>query len=169
MEKGERRVLKKGRIVVTRKPSFVLKLADSIFKQIKPYCKRAKIAGSIRRKEKNPVDVDIVVTPKNKEKIEDILLKKGKIVKKGEKQFAVKIKGVKVELYFVSEDEWGGALFAYTGASGYSIGLRIIAKKKGFKLNQYGLFKGNKKIAGKTEKEIYEKLGKEYKSPKERK
>ena len=168
MEKGERRVLKKGRIVVTRKPSFVLKLADSIFKQIKPYCKRAKIAGSIRRKEKNPVDIDIVVIAKNKNKIKEILVKKGRIIKNGEKQFAVKIKGVKVELYYTNFDSWGAALFAYTGPSGSSIGMRIVAKKKGFKLNQHGLFRGNKKIAGKTEREIYKALNYPYKTPEKR-
>ncbi len=169
MEKGERRVLKKGRIVVTRKGSFVLKLADSIFKKIKPYCRRIEIVGSIRRKEKNPVDIDIMIIPEDKEKIKQILIKKGKIIENGEKQFAVKIRGVKVELYFVSAEEWGSALIAYTGSSGYSIGLRIRAKKKGLKLNQYGLFKGNKKIAGKTEKDIYNLLGKKYKSPEKRK
>ncbi|MDD5192821.1 MAG: hypothetical protein PHH54_02465 [Candidatus Nanoarchaeia archaeon] len=168
MKKGERRVLKKGRIVITRKGSFVLKLANSIVNEIKPYCRRIEIVGSIRRKEKNPVDVDIVLIPKDKEKIKQILIKKGKIIENGEKQFAVKIKGVKVELYFVSSDYWGAALFAYTGSSGYSIGLRIKAKKKGLKLNQYGLFKGNKKIAGKTEKEIYKSLGKNFKLPEER-
>lgn len=169
MEKGGRIVLKKGRIVVTRKGSFVIKLANSVLKKIKPYCRRIKIVGSIRRKEKNPVDIDIVIIPKDKEKIKQILIKKGKVIENGEKQFAVKIKGVKVELYFVSGEDWGAALFAYTGASGYSIGLRIRAKKMGLKLNQYGLFKGNRKIAGKTEKQIYEALGKKFKTPEQRK
>lgn len=168
MKKGERRVLKKGRIVVTRKGSFVLKLADKIVKQLKLYCKRIKLVGSIRRKEKNPVDVDIVIIPKNKEKIKQILIKEGKVIENGEKQFAVKIKGVKIEIYFVSAENWGSALIAYTGSSGYSIGLRIRAKKRGLKLNQYGLFRVNKKIAGKTEKQVYKALGKSYKLPENR-
>lgn len=169
MEKGERRVFKKGRIVVTRKGGFVLKLADRIIEQLRPYCKRIKIVGSIRRKNKNPVDVDILIIPKDKEKIKQILIKEGKVVENGEKQFAVKINGVRVELYFVSAEDWGSALIAYTGSSGYSIGLRIRAKKRGLKLNQYGLFKGNKRIAGKTEKQVYEALGKKFKTPEQRK
>ena len=169
MEIKKRRVLKKGRYVVTREGSFVLKLADRIIKQLKPYCRRIQLVGSIRRKEKNPIDVDIVIIPKNKEKIKQILIKKGKVIENGEKQFAVKINGVKVELYFVSAEDWGSALIAYTGSSGYSIGLRIRAKKRGLKLNQYGLFRGNKKIAGKTEKQVYEALGKEFKTPEQRK
>lgn len=164
----KRRVLKKGRIVVTRKGSFVIKLADRIVKQLMPYCRRIQVVGSIRRKNKNPVDIDIVLIPKNKEKIKQILIKQGKIIENGEKQFAVKIKGVKVEIYFASVEDLGAALMSYTGSSGYAIGLRIKAKKRGLKLNQYGLFKGNKKIAGKTEKEIYEALGKRYKAPENR-
>lgn len=168
MNKGERRVLKKGRIVVTRKGDFVLKFADKIFKQLKPYSKRIKIVGSIRRKKKNPVDIDILIIPKDKEKIKQILIKNGKVIENGERQFAVKIKGIKIEIYFVSAESWGSALIAYTGSSGYSIGLRIQAKKRGLKLNQYGLFRGSKRIAGKTEKQVYESLGKSYKLPENR-
>lgn len=110
MKKGERRVLKKGRIVITRKGDFVLKLADKIVRQLNPYCKRIKIVGSIRRKEKNPIDVDIVIIPKDKEKIKQILIKEGKVIENGEKQFAVRIKGVKIEIYFVSAENWGSSL-----------------------------------------------------------
>jgi len=168
MEKNKRRVLKKGKAVITKKGSYVLKLADKIIIQLKPYSRRIKIAGSIRRKNKNPVDIDIVIIPKNKEKIKQILIKHGKIIENGEKQFSVLIKGVKVELYFASQEDWGAFLMSYTGSSGYEIGLRVRAKKKGLKLNQYGLFKGNKKIAGKTEKEIYAALGKPYNLPEKR-
>lgn len=166
MEK--RRVLKKGKYILTRKGSFVIKLSEKIASQLKPFSKRIKIVGSIRRKEKNPVDIDIVLVPKNKEKIKELLFKEGKVVENGEKQFSVRIKGVKVELYFTSSDDWGAALMSYTGPLGYAIGLRIKAKKRGLKLNQYGLFKNNKKIAGKTEREIYNALGKKYKLPKDR-
>ena len=53
----------------------------------------------------------------------------------------------------------------YTGPAGYNIGLRTVAKKKGLLLNQYGLFKNKKHIAGKTERSIYTALGKKYKIP----
>ena len=59
-------------------------------------------------------------------------------------------------------------LLAYSTRFGESIGLRVIAKRKGMKLNQYGLFKDGKRIAGKTEKEIYHALGREWKSPEKR-
>lgn len=58
-------------------------------------------------------------------------------------------------------------LIAYTGPSGYSIGLRMRARKRGYLLNQYGLFnkKDKKYIVGTTEQSIYKALGKKWKSP----
>ncbi len=163
-----KRVLKKGKFVITRKGKFVLNLSEKIMKRIKPYCKKIQIVGSIRRKEKNPVDIDIVLIPKNneyKKKIEDNLKNKGRFVQGGEKRATFRIKGVKLELYYTTEDSWGATLLAYSSRFGAGIGLRIVARKKGFKLNQYGLFKRNKKVAGRTEEEIYHALGREWKAP----
>ena len=147
---------------------FVLRLADKILKWIKPYCFRVKIVGSICRREKNPVDIDIVCIPKNKKKLENFLLLKGKKIQGGLHEATFKIKGVKVELYYTVPEEWGAELLAYSSEKGAEIGLRIIAKKKGFKLSQHGLFKGNSSVAGKTEKEIYSKLGRKWKTAERR-
>ena len=166
-----RRILKKGRIVSTRKGDFVLKLSNNIVKQIKPYCRRIEVVGSIRRKEKNPVDIDIVLIPKSreyKEKIEKILETKGKKILGGEKKVYFKIEGVEVELYYTILEEWGAALLAYSSTFGAGIGLRVVAKRKGFKLSQHGLFKGNRRVAGKTEQEIYHTLGRPWKKPENR-
>ena len=168
-----RRILKKGRYVSTRKGDFVIKLSNNIVKEIKPYCRRTEIVGSIRRKEKNPVDIDIVLIPKNeisREKIEGILEKQGKKILGGEKKAYFKIKGVEVEIYYTIPEEWGAALLAYSSKFGAGIGLRVVAKKRGFKLSQHGLFNGKtgKRIAGKTEQEIYHALGRPWKKPEDR-
>lgn len=148
----------------------VLNLAEKIEKKLKPFCSKIEIAGSIRRHEKNPVDIDIVLIPKNKDKLEDFIKTKldGKFLQGGKHESTWKIGGVKVELYYTTKDEWGAELLAYSGKKGSNIGLRLVAKRKGFKLTQHGLFKGNKKIAGKTEREIYEALGRPYKKPENR-
>jgi len=166
----KRKVLKKERIV-TKKSSFVIKLANSLIKDLKPYCKKIQIVGSIRRHEKNPHDIDIVLIPKNhehKEKIEEFLKTKGAYIQGGEKEATFKIKNVRVELYYTIPKEWGAELLAYSSKKGAGIGLRVIAKKKGLKLSQHGLFKNHKFIAGKTEKEIYKALGRTMKSPEKR-
>ena len=148
----------------------VIALAKRIVKQLKPFCRRIQIAGSIRRKNPNPGDIDIVLIPKTKEKLEEFMQKKGKFIQGGEHESTWKIEGVKVELYYTTNDEWGATLLAYSSKKGAEIGLRIIARFKGFKLTQHGLFnrKTGKRIAGKTEKEIYGALRRRYKEAWER-
>lgn len=165
-----RHLVKKGKYVTTRKGSFVINLSKKIVRHLKPYCKKIEIVGSIRRKEPNPVDIDIVLIPKNRkarEKIEVILSNKGRRVLGGERKAYFKIENVEVELYYTVPDEWGAALLAYSSKFGAGIGLRVVAKEKGFKLTQHGLFsrRTGKKIAGKTEREIYSALGRQYKEP----
>ena len=152
----------------TRSGAFVLELAKKIAVKLKPYSKRIQIAGSIRRKEKYPVDIDIVLIPKDKEKLVEFMSKQGRFILGGEKKSSWRIRGVKVELYYTNGEEWGATLLAYSSEAGAGIGLRVVARKKGFKLNQYGLFRNGKKIAGKTEKEIYSALGRPYKKPENR-
>src|SRR3989304_8718015 len=135
-----RRIIKKGHIVSTRKGSFVLTLSKKVVSWIRPYSRRIEIVGSIRRKERNPADIDIVLIPKNeqaKDKIEALMEKKGKRILGGEKKAYFKIQGVEVEFYYTIPEEWGAALLAYSSEFGAGIGLRVVAKKTGFKLNQH--------------------------------
>lgn len=150
------------------KRKHVVNLANRIVKQLKPLSKKIQIAGSIRRKEPNPKDIDIILIPKSKEKIEEFLNKKGEFVQGGKKEATFKIDGVKIELYYTVPEEWGATLLAYSSKKDSSIGLRVIAKLKGFRLNQHGLFRKGKRVAGKTEHEIYKALGREWKIPEKR-
>jgi len=150
------------------KGDYIKRIADKLVKDLKPFSKKIEIAGSIRRKEQNPKDIDIVIIPNDKEKIEQVLEKQGERILGGENKAYFKIKKVKVELYYTNNEEWGAALLAYSSKVGSAIGLRIVARLKGFKLNQHGLFKKGKRIAGKTEMEIYHALGRKWKKPEER-
>ena len=94
--------------------------------------------------------------------------KKGRFVQGGEHESTWRIEGTKVELYYTISEEWGATLLAYSSKTGSSIGLRVVAKKKGFKLTQHGLFKKGKRVAGRTEREIYKALGRPWKAPEER-
>ena len=148
----------------------VLSLAEELEKKLKPFCNKIRIAGSIRRHVNDPQDIDIVLIPKDKIKFEDFVKSdlKGKFIQGGEHESTWDIKGVKVEFYYTNREEWGAELLAYSGKKGSNIGLRLVAKRKGLKLTQHGLFKENKKIAGKTEEEIYHALGRSYKKPENR-
>lgn len=150
----------------------VLDLADKIKRSLKPYCKKIELAGSIRRHFENPGDIDIVLIPKDKDKLENFIKKnlKGRFLQGGEHESTWRIERTNVELYYTNEEEWGAELLAYSGVKGSNIGLRLIAKRKGFKLTQHGLFDLNtgKKVAGKTEEDIYHALGRPYKKPEDR-
>jgi len=72
--------------------------------------------------------------------------------------------GFDVDLRVVPEESYGAALQYFTGSKEHNISLRRIAQEKGLKLNEYGVFRGNKRIAGKTEEEVYEALDKKMES-----
>lgn len=152
-----------------KRGEFVINLSKKVVDTLKPFCRRIQIVGSIRRKERNPWDIDIVLVPKDREKLENEMRRlNAQFVQGGEHESTWKIKNVKVELYYTIEEEWGASLLAYSSRKGSGIGLRIVAKAKGFRLNNHGLFKGNKRIAGKTEREIYKVLGRPHKNPEDR-
>lgn len=143
-------------------------LANSIARRLAPYATRITIAGSIRRGV-NPSDIDIVLIPKNKERLKQaISAMGGSIWSSGEQQIYFKYKGVDVNIYYATSQNYGAQLMTRTGPREGNIGNRTLAKNQGLTLNQYGLFKGDKLIAGKTEREIYTGLGKPYKPPAER-
>jgi DNA polymerase (family 10) len=124
------------------------------------------VAGSIRRKEPDVGDIDLIV----REPLDGIAYsctKSGKatIVNCGKKKMDVDYKGMRFNIYYTYTWNLGAMLFFLTGPKGYVIAYRKRAKESGMLLNQYGLYKGSKLIAGKTEEEIYEALGKTYKQP----
>jgi hypothetical protein len=165
-----KRVFKKGKYHATLSGPEVRKLASEVQLKLRPLAKKIEIAGSIRR-EIEPVDVDIVMIPKDKEVIKNKLAKLGRITRSGKDMVETKIKGVDVDVYFTEPKYYGGALLTYTGSFGHNIGLRQIARKQGKILNQRGIFnrKTGKYLAGKTEWDIYKELGRpRFKKPEER-
>ena len=62
----------------------VTNLAEDIERELKPYSHRVEVAGSIRRHEGKPHDIDIVLIPKNKEKLEEFMKTRGKFLQGGE-------------------------------------------------------------------------------------
>jgi DNA polymerase (family 10) len=67
--------------------------------------------------------------------------------------------GMQVDLRVVPQISYGAALVYFTGSKAHNIAIRRLAIKRGYKINEYGVFKGAKRIAGKTEAEVYQRLG----------
>ena len=131
--------------------------------------KKIELAGSLRRMKENIGDIDILATGANKEKIVQTfthLPEVKEVLASGETKASVIVEGgTQIDLRVVEEDSYGAALQYFTGSKGHNIHLRGIAKAKGLKINEYGVFKGKKKIAGKEEKEIYRSLGMSWIEP----
>jgi len=140
---------------------------------------RVDIAGSARRMKETIGDIDILIISKNSKPVMDFFTNMPEVEKVfayGETKSAVRLKnGLDADLRVVPSEPYGAALNYFTGSKEHNIALRELAIKKGYKLNEYGLFsakggsasggKGMKMIAGKTEEEIYEKLGLQYIEP----
>ena len=124
---------------------------------------RIEWAGSLRRMKENIGDIDILATGPNKEKITQAfthLPEVKEVLASGETKASVIVEGgVQIDLRVVEEDAYGAALQYFTGSKGHNVHLRGIAKAKGIKINEYGIFRGEKKLGGKEEKEIYQALG----------
>lgn len=128
---------------------------------------KLEFAGSIRRMKATIGDIDILATsaPKNRQKVLDHFVSMSgikKVLAQGDTKASVIIetKERQVDLRLVENDQWGAALLYFTGSKDHNIHLRMIAKDKGYKINEYGIYdnRTDKKLAGKTEKEMYGKL-----------
>ena len=126
-------------------------------------------AGSLRRMKENIGDIDILATGADHEKIVHAfthLPEVKEVLASGETKASVIVEGgTQIDLRVVEEDSYGAALQYFTGSKGHNIRLRGIAKAKGIKINEYGVFKGEKKIGGKEEKEVYRSLGMDWIEP----
>lgn len=126
-------------------------------------------AGSLRRMKENIGDIDILATGPDKEKIVQVfthLPEVKEVLASGETKASVIVEGgTQLDLRVVEEDSYGAALQYFTGSKAHNIHLRGIAKAKGIKVNEYGVFKGKKKIGGKDEKDIYRALGMDWMEP----
>ncbi|MCI0442738.1 DNA polymerase/3'-5' exonuclease PolX [bacterium] len=134
-----------------------------------PEVKEALLTGSLRRRKETIGDIDLVVVSKKPEKVMESfrnLPMVAHVIGSGSTKTSIKLKnGSNVDLRVVPEDSLGAALVYFTGSKDHCIALREIAIKKELKLNEYGLYKGNRRIAGKTEQEIYHALGLEFIEP----
>ncbi|MEJ2587370.1 MAG: DNA polymerase/3'-5' exonuclease PolX [Deltaproteobacteria bacterium] len=139
------------------------------------YLKKSKgiknivVAGSFRRRKETVGDLDILVTAKKDADVmerfvnyEDVQ----KVVSKGKTRSTVILRsGLQVDLRLVPQVSYGAALHYFTGSKAHNIAVRKLGVGKGYKINEYGVFKGDERIAGKSEEEVYERVGLPYIEP----
>ncbi len=121
------------------------------------------VAGSYRRRQETVGDLDVLMiardglaTGERLAKYENV----ASVVAHGPTRTTVILRsGLQVDLRVVPRKSYGAALMYFTGSKAHNIALRGIAGDRGWKLNEYGLFDGKRRIAGATEQEVYKKLG----------
>lgn len=157
-EKGDRFLL-----------GYVLPEAKEIVGILEKKADKIELAGSLRRMKETIGDVDILVVTNKSSKIMDYFTNMDrveKVIAKGDTKSTIRLYGgIQVDLRIVEEESFGSALQYFTGSKDHNVKLRKIAQKKDFKLNEYGLFKKDDRIAGKTEKSVYSKLGLDWIPP----
>ncbi len=129
------------------------------------------ICGSIRRKKETVKDIDILARGEGKNivKIMDFFTGMDNVVKiiakGGTKSSIVCREGINVDLRVIKDVEFPTAINYFTGSKEHNIRLRQIAKSRGYKLNEYGLWRNEKRVIIKNEKELYNYLGMDYVEP----
>jgi DNA polymerase (family 10) len=126
-------------------------------------------AGSLRRGRETVGDLDLLVTGRDHAVIAEHFSKFpgiADVLAKGEDKVSVKLRNdLQVDIRLLERQSYGAALQYFTGSKEHNVALRDRAKRRGWKLSEYGLFEGDKVIASRTEEEIYKKLGLEWIPP----
>ena len=130
---------------------------------------RVVVAGSYRRRRDTVGDLDILVTSTHGPAVGDRLVgyeNVAEVLAHGPTRTTVVLRsGLQVDARAVPEASYGAALLYFTGCKAHNIALRGLANEHGWKLNEYGLFSGKRRIAGASEEEVYQKLGLAYIPP----
>jgi DNA polymerase (family 10) len=124
---------------------------------------RVVVAGSYRRRRDTVGDLDVLVTAANGAAVGDKLISYenvAEVLAHGPTRTTIVLRsGLQVDVRAVPEQSYGAALLYFTGSKAHNIALRGLANERKWKLNEYGLFAGKRRIAGATEEDVYKRLG----------
>ena len=189
-EKSEQNILKATQSAKRSSGRFKISTAEDEAQKFSAYITNTELseaaavvesvtpAGSLRRGRDTIGDVDLLVTMRpGREKQKDVDAVAEHILKypgidqtlaHGENKVSVLLgNGLQVDVRMLAKENFGAALLYFTGSKAHNVGLRGRALDMGWTLNEYALttVKGGKVVAGKTEEEIYAKLGLDYIEP----
>ena len=176
-EKTEENILKGIELIKRGRERFalgnVLPLARNILEWLREAVPDGKyeIAGSIRRWKETIKDIDIVASGKHPDTIAKAFTRMPvarEVLERGATKCSILTdEGIQVDLRIVEGNSFGAALQYFTGNKAHNIKLREMASRRGWKINEYGLFResDDKRIAGKDEEEIYSALGLPFIAP----
>jgi DNA polymerase (family 10) len=128
-----------------------------------PGIKRIEAAGSYRRRKSTVGDLDVLVTCSGTKQVMARLVEfEGvlQVIARGRTKCSVQLRnGLQVDLRAVPDASFGAALVYFTGSKQHNILIRRLAQQQGLKISEYGVYRGQRRIAGRTEKEVYRSIG----------
>jgi DNA polymerase (family X) len=131
--------------------------------------KEITLAGSLKRMKETIADVDILVSSNKPSSVTSSFVTLPNVVNilsKGKTKSSILTKdGFQSDLRIVKPDQFGAAQHYFTGSKAHNIRIRSLGVQKGLKINEYGVFKSKKRIAGKTEEEVFKSVGLPYIPP----
>ncbi len=174
-EKIEQRILEAIEAQLQKKRRFTLATAAEYAEPLVRYLKKVKgvkdvvIAGSYRRAKETVGDLDIVATATRTSPVMQRFTSYDEVkevVSQGKTRTTVILKcGLQVDLRVVEQVSLGAALQYFTGSKAHNIAIRRLGQQRGLKINEYGVFKGEKRVAGKTEPSVYAAVDLRYIPP----
>jgi len=130
---------------------------------------RVVVAGSYRRSRETVGDLDILVTAENAESVIKRFVSYDEVARvqsQGTTRSTVFLRsGLQVDLRVVDKQSFGAALFYFTGSKAHNIAIRTLARTRGLKVNEYGVFKGGERVAGETEESVFAAVKLPYIAP----
>jgi DNA polymerase (family 10) len=169
---GERliqRILQAVEAKATTAPRMKLAVAAQYAEPLQAYLEglsgvdRVAIAGSYRRARETVGDLDFVVTAKRPAAVVEGFTKYpevARIVAHGPTRGTVTLRsGLQIDIRVVAPESYGAALVYFTGGKAHNIAIRRLGQERGLKMNEYGVFRGGRRIAGETEDSVYRAVG----------
>lgn len=153
----------------------VMPTVEAVIGELKK-CKaieKLEVGGSYRRREETIGDIDVLVLAHDRAKVGQCIRNlpgMERIIAEGEEKISFLLHdGLQIDIRMIDPQSWGAALQYFTGSKAHNVELRSLAKSKGLKLNEYGVFrmrgKNAVKISGRTEEEVYGALGMDWMPP----
>ena len=160
LEAVEARAQKKKRFMIAEASHYVHTLIDYLKKV--PGVKDVLAAGSYRRARETVGDLDILVTARKSSPVMDRFVEYDEVAEvlaKGTTRSSVVLRcGLQVDVRLVEQSSFGAALQYFTGSKDHNIAIRRLGQQRGLKINEYGVFRFEKRVAGRTEESVYQAL-----------
>jgi DNA polymerase (family 10) len=167
-EKTESRLLEVAAARLSKSRRFKLAVAAQY---AEPYARHvgAVIAGSYRRMKETVGDVDLLVASARPEQAIERFVgypEVKEVAARGTTRAAVVLAcGLPVDLRVVAPESFGAALHYFTGSKAHNIAVRKLGMARGLKINEYGVWRGKRRVAGETEASVYAAVGLPYIEP----